>query len=973
MKFKELLNLENFSIRNPLARILYSSVPIATATFLSYQQQLSGDTNKDLVSALTTAGVLIAPFVSLAGETLAEAISDKFFKNYRRKDILENGDLQKAVGDAICANILEIYREKNLDVNQTVLKKLSNVPVSVWQDLIVELETEKAIEFNLSLKDIDKLMPRNLPDIFAFSATEFNKSILIDRNIWEKILRKFCLLRGISTSNENNSNFTDTIELASIELEKNFPELLKHTIISNVTKDQKAYANLQLKINGEILYFVRKNDKKTDEILEIVKQLQQRNIELELLFSVKDFAPDSQFFHDAYNLTKHIYEVVVDTQNRVKAIDAKTDKILAILGEPQDLGNADSIREYEFERCKTLKWLRKEVDMQNSYQFLPMLETKYIDAIESNLGEDEDGFTSAEFGSLSETQKKILGTLEYGDKFSISQVFSNFKGVVENKLSQTARDKLVYSEIPRFLLLGEPGCGKSAFCKYLAFQCQNQFDKTASSNAQKEIRLIGKSKKPFIPVYIKLSEWEDWAVKNDFHLQNYLVKSLYESVDNAPTEKQWREFLSSGDVLLLLDGLDETLNKKDSSFKIADELNKKASTCPTVITCRTFSYNTHKPNFLSYPIFSLGGLISEQQDIIIKKYTEITDSNLKKLRRQLDNSPEISVLAQNTLLLTIICFIISSNKTTDKISLPKTRTKLYVEAVNKLLDKKTWDRYPTDRPENKLNIEENNAILAELAYRLWTSTIKSTNNKRKISFTGKEIKKTIDDLLDSKEFKYLRSSVNPENILEDYSKYGGILLGEIDEPYGFLHLTFFEYLVAFALAGKEDYLDIIEKHIYEPSWNVVLMLLGGTLAERKEKNPDDFIQYLIDKDQGIQRRPFFKAIAAAVEANSSKLPDLTRQLYDLKIGYSRTSGINEILLDRTIRLVSKHILPIIFLELRKNNHVNKIVVSVEILQIIFSPYTSDAINIFLLETNNDRKFLFTQNILKNLLKKMEKT
>ena len=151
------------------------------------------------------------------------------------------------------------------------------------------------------------------------------------------------------------------------------------------------------------------------------------------------------------------------------------------------------------------------------------------------------------------------------------------------------------------------------------------------------------------------------------------------------------------------------------------------------------------------------------------------------------------------------------------------------------------------------------------------------------------------------------------------------------------------------------------------------MLLGGTLAERKEKNPDDFIQYLIDKDQGIQRRPFFKAIAAAVEANSSKLPDLTRQLYDLKIGYSRTSGINEILLDRTIRLVSKHILPIIFLELRKNNHVNKIVVSVEILQIIFSPYTSDAINIFLLETNNDRKFLFTQNILKNLLKKMEKT
>ena len=334
MEWKRLLNLENFSVRNSFARILYSTAPIATATFLAYQQQqYSGDANKDLVSALTTAGVLITPFASVAGNTLAEAISDKFFKNYRRRDILENGDLQKAVGDAICATILQIYQAKDSSVNQKVLGKLSKIPNKVWEDLIIELEKEKDDYFNLSLEEIDKLMPRNLPDIFAVKATDFNKALLIDRNTWGKILRKLCFLRGISTSNEDYPNFTDTIEAAAIKLEEEFPEILKHTIISNVTDNHKAYANLQLKITGEILYFVRESDKKSDEILAIVRRLEERNAQLEALYSSEKFNPDRKFLADAYNLEKDIFEIVLDTQSRVKAIEQNTKEILELLKE----------------------------------------------------------------------------------------------------------------------------------------------------------------------------------------------------------------------------------------------------------------------------------------------------------------------------------------------------------------------------------------------------------------------------------------------------------------------------------------------------------------------------------------------------------------------------------------------------------------------------------------------------------------
>lgn len=334
MEWKKLLNLETYSIRNPLARIFYSSATIGTAAFLSSQisQVSSGDTTS-LVLALSTTSVLTEAFKSLGGETLGEAVSDRFFKNYRRKDILENGDLQKAVGDAICATVRQVYEAKNQNANQKILKKLSNVPVSVWLELVVELEKEKDTHLNISLEEIDRLMPRNLNDVFAVKASEFNNVTLIDRNTWGKILRKFCLLRGISTSNQDNENFTDTIELAALELEQNFPESLKHTIISSVTNNHKAYANLQLKINGEILYFVRQNEKKTDEILEIVKQLEQRNVVFESLFSCEKFTPPSHFFVEAYNLEKETLELVLVAIDKIEEVNVNVIDLKKMLSE----------------------------------------------------------------------------------------------------------------------------------------------------------------------------------------------------------------------------------------------------------------------------------------------------------------------------------------------------------------------------------------------------------------------------------------------------------------------------------------------------------------------------------------------------------------------------------------------------------------------------------------------------------------
>ena len=71
-------------------------------------------------------------------------------------------------------------------------------------------------------------------------------------------MRKLCNLNGISTSNDHIRTSRTQFLLQAEELEKNFCEVLKHTIITNITKDGKAYANLQMKMAG-ILYYSQRN------------------------------------------------------------------------------------------------------------------------------------------------------------------------------------------------------------------------------------------------------------------------------------------------------------------------------------------------------------------------------------------------------------------------------------------------------------------------------------------------------------------------------------------------------------------------------------------------------------------------------------------------------------------------------------------------------------------------------------------
>ena len=102
------------------------------------------------------------------------------------------------------------------------------------------MENDKDTDLNLTIEEIEKLYPKNLPDIFAIPAAEFNKITALDKNVWEKVLRKLCTLQEISTSNEENPHFTDTISHLAEVLVQNFPELLKHDACNEYRKRRQS-------------------------------------------------------------------------------------------------------------------------------------------------------------------------------------------------------------------------------------------------------------------------------------------------------------------------------------------------------------------------------------------------------------------------------------------------------------------------------------------------------------------------------------------------------------------------------------------------------------------------------------------------------------------------------------------------------------------------------------------------------------
>lgn len=247
------------------------------------------------------------------------------------------------------------------------------------------------------------------------------------------------------------------------------------------------------------------------------------------------------------------------------------------------------------------------------------------------------------------------------------------------------------------LFLGPPGSGKTTLLKYLAY--------SFALGESKEWEL-----KSFFPFYIELG---DYSRSGHSDLMQYILDKTAENIAGDEKKnfikKVFGDFINEcnknpqeyGQLIFLMDALDETRGKKEKVVNQIESFRDRYSNGFIIVTSRiTRYYDVPLKAFDPYLIEDLK--ITEIHHFISEFFKKIREEKEKKkpgvdwnewvndrigyLRKEIDDKPSLKRIATSPLYLTFLVFLASDP---DKTILPKTRCELYDLYFKKLFYK--WE------------------------------------------------------------------------------------------------------------------------------------------------------------------------------------------------------------------------------------------------------------------------------------------
>ncbi|HEX3530535.1 MAG TPA: SUMF1/EgtB/PvdO family nonheme iron enzyme [Thermoanaerobaculia bacterium] len=425
------------------------------------------------------------------------------------------------------------------------------------------------------------------------------------------------------------------------------------------------------------------------------------------------------------------------------------------------------------------------------------------------------------------------------------------------------------------VVLGDPGAGKSTFLKFL----------TLSLATGQGKGLAGR-----LPVLLPLAAYANALAAGELRLDRFLALYAEGRGFKEPLGPLLEQALQRGTALLLLDGLDEVRDpalRNTVVERVRDCFSAhRAAGNKFVLTSRIVGYREVRPAAEGLAECMLVDFEDEEIEAFVGKWTAAIERaaggdaalagieaarERRELLEAVHRNPGVRSLAANPLLLTILAVMKRQG-----VTLPERRASLYQTYVETLLQSWNLVRSLAGRSSSDLDLGEILKVLAPLA--LWMHE----------TSPGVGLVKEWDLHQELERIYRERGNGNPEKatrrFLEDVRKHAALLLDRGGRQYGFIHLTFQEYLAAVALAQKGQQeigpvVDALAAHVGDPAWHEVSLLTIGYLGivQKRDEAASAVVEALVTRAPGSPGEAVVLAGRAVADAGISGVTPACRQ------------------------------------------------------------------------------------------------
>ncbi len=364
------------------------------------------------------------------------------------------------------------------------------------------------------------------------------------------------------------------------------------------------------------------------------------------------------------------------------------------------------------------------------------------------------------------------------------------------------QEGMMFANQEKYLMVfGEPGIGKSTFLRKVGLEAMKGNNEKYQPN--------------LTPVLLELKHFKEEQIDIQGLIQKEFDICGFPNVEKAIPDK-----LKKGELLILLDGLDEvpdanTNNVITTIQNFVDQHNKNRF----IISCRTAA-RTHFRQFTDIEIVEFD---DQQIETFIKHWFRDEPETAQECWQLLQQPKYASAkeLGQTPLLLTFLCLAYDENQ-----AFPTNRSRLYGDALRILLERWAAEKSLPNRRQiyENLSIENEEILLSEIAY-FYFSEDRLFYNQGELT---DQIKTFLRDSLNAPHY------LDGEQILKTIEKEQGIFVERARGEYSFSHLTLQEYLTAKYIVDNNLVGQVVKAHLTEPRWREVFLLIAGLILGKQQ-------------------------------------------------------------------------------------------------------------------------------------------